>query len=164
MTLLNRFLAFSDRHFAALFILALIFYAVGFLLHSDFSMDESPYVSSYSLTLGANCEADIKQCHVKAKPVVGYRVETTRNEVVAFMPDIEGMLAKYDNCQIWDTSNWDCELGKISMRDGVLQHNAFEANNDVYYVPKTAWKLAKLHILPVNSVRRAPPPPRARKI
>ncbi len=164
MKLLDKIATVSDKNFWLLFTLAVMFSIAGFLFHSDLGVDDSPIAVSYSLSLGAKCEVDYSQCHIRPRPVVAYRVETTRNEVVAFMPGLDETIAKYGDCNLWDTSNWDCDQGRISMRDGMLTRNAFEPDSDVYYVPKVAWKLAKMHILPLNSVRKAPPPaPQGRK-
>ncbi len=143
---------------AVVLVIGLAFMLSGFFFQTDLGYDDAPIATSYSLSLGANCESDYKQCHVRPRVVVGYRIETTRNEVVAFMPGMDGLMDKYNECTIWSASDWQCEAGRISMHDGLITHNEFETDHDIYYVPKIAWKMAKLHILPLNSVRHSPPP------
>ncbi len=81
--------------------------------------------------------------------------------MVAFQPR-GGDLQRYEDCTIWDDRDWSCGGGfrTIFMRNGIVQRNDFAPSRDVYYVPKLAWKMAKLHILPLFSVRHAPLGPR----
>ena len=145
------------------FSMALAFYALGFFMKSDIAYSNDRYVSVYSVSLGENCEEDIKACKMVANPAIGMRVDLIRSEVTSFAVHDGYRIGVYRNCAIWDGRNWDCEEGHAAMRNGVLTHNDFAGSKDIYYLSKIGWKMAKLHILPLDSVRMAPPPARQPK-
>jgi hypothetical protein len=142
------------------FFLALAFYALAFFTKSDIAYTDDTYVAVYSVSLGEDCETDIRACKMVANPAIGMRVDTVRAEVTSFAAYDGVRIGVYRNCAIWDARNWDCEEGRVGMRYGVLTRNDFAGSKDLYYISKIGWKMAKLHILPLDSVRRAPPPVR----
>ena len=149
----------KDRTYMILF-LSFVFTMMGWYFKQDIWHYDTEVIAAYSLSLGSACESDIKACKIVTNAPVGYRPETSRNEVVSIDFTHGNDIEVYHDCEIWDVYNWDCENGKIGMRYGVMDHNDFNPAKDIYYVPKLAWKMAKLHILPLDTVRLAPPPSR----
>jgi hypothetical protein len=141
-----------------IFCLAFLFMGVGWYFESDIWHYDREVIPAYSLSLGETCEADIKTCKIVTNKPIGYRPETSRDEVVSLDYAQDNQIGLYRNCMIWDAYNWECEGGRIGMRLGVMTRNDFETKQDIYYVPKLAWKMAKLNILPLDTVRRTPIP------
>ena len=138
---------------------------IGFMFETDVKYDDAPTINVYSVSLGATCEQDVKTCRMKANPAIGFRPETTRNEVVEFDRVHKEVHPPrlYTGCVIWSATDWWCEGGRIVMSEGLIARNDLQLDPDIYYVPKIAWKMAKLHILPVDSVRHAKVEPPKRK-
>jgi hypothetical protein len=64
-----------DRSYWVLFALSAALSLVGFFFQSDLGYDDDPVVTSYAVSLGETCEADIGACEITPLPPVGYRVE-----------------------------------------------------------------------------------------
>jgi hypothetical protein len=143
---------------ALAFFLCFCFMMMGWYFRSDIWHYDREVIPAYSLSLGETCETDVKACRIVTNAPVGYRPETTRDEVVSIDFAHSAALAVYHDCTIWDAYNWSCEGGRIAMHYGVMDRNDFDTTKDIYYVPKLAWKMAKLHMLPLDTIRRTPIP------
>lgn len=156
-------MAMKTNRTGMVFGLCFLFTMVGWYFRSDMWHTDHEFSTAYSVSLGATCESDIKTCKIKTNDPIGYRPELSRDEVVSMNFAGKADIEIYRNCLIWDALNWECENAKIMMRYGVIDHNDFEPSKDIYYVPHLAWKMAKLHVLPLDTVRDAPPPERQKK-